>query len=42
MKKNLLGALVVFFVTVACIMAINEVSNNSNANEVASESFYVE
>ena len=29
MKKNLLGALVIFFLTCACLLAINEVSSTS-------------
>ena len=27
MKKNLLGAIVIFFVTFACLLAISEASN---------------
>ncbi|WP_262709974.1 hypothetical protein [Hyunsoonleella aestuarii] len=34
MKKNLLGALVVFFVTCACLLAINEVSSSSPDDEL--------
>ncbi|MDO6596480.1 hypothetical protein Q4512_06110 [Oceanihabitans sp. 2_MG-2023] len=40
MKKNLLGALVIFFVTFACLLVINEVSNN-NASEVENDQYYV-
>lgn len=34
MKKNLLGALVIFFVTFACILAINEATNTSSDEEI--------
>jgi len=40
MKKNLLGALVIFFVTFACLLVINEVSSN-NASEVENAQYYV-
>jgi len=40
MKKNLLGALVIFFVTFACLLVINEASNN-NASEVENAQYYV-
>ncbi len=40
MKKNLLGAIVIFFVTFACLLVINEVSSN-NASEVENEQYYV-
>jgi len=40
MKKNLLGAVVIFFVTFACLLALNEVSSN-NASEIENSQFYV-
>ena len=40
MKKNLLGALVIFFVTFACLLVINEVATN-NTSEIENEQFYV-
>lgn len=32
MKKNLLGAIVIFFVTFACLLVISE-ANNKNASQ---------
>jgi len=40
MKKNLLGALVIFFVTFACLMVINEVAT-SNISEIENAQNYV-
>ncbi|WP_262894855.1 hypothetical protein [Snuella sedimenti] len=34
MKKNLLSALVIFFVTFACLLAISEVSSSSSEDEL--------
>lgn len=40
MKKNILGAIVIFFVTFACLLALNEItSDNTSGFEVQS---YVE
>ena len=39
-KKNLLGALVIFFVTFACLLVINEVATN-NATEIENAQYYV-
>ena len=33
MKKTLLGALVIFFITFACLLVLNEVTNGSNTEE---------
>lgn len=30
MKKNILGAIVVFFVTIACLLVIDDISNSKN------------
>lgn len=40
MKKNLLGALVIFFVTFACLLVINEVATN-NTSEIEDDRYYV-
>ncbi|WP_275077404.1 hypothetical protein [Lacinutrix himadriensis] len=40
MKKNLLGAIVIFFVTFACLLVINEVSSNQDS-EVENDQYYV-
>ncbi len=40
MKKNLLGAIVIFFVTFACLLVINEVAAN-NTSEIENAQYYV-
>ncbi|WP_452230862.1 MULTISPECIES: hypothetical protein [unclassified Lacinutrix] len=40
MRKNLLGAIVIFFVTFACLLVINEVSS-ANASDVENDQYYV-
>ena len=40
MKKNILGAIVIFFVTFACLLALNEISSD-NAPEFEAQ-YYVE
>ncbi|WP_255573022.1 hypothetical protein [Hanstruepera marina] len=42
MKKNLLGAIVIFFVTFAFLLVIKEVSNTENASDFESTEFYAE
>jgi len=39
MKKNILGAIVIFFVTFACLLAISEASNKK-ASDTNIEAFY--
>ena len=40
MKKNLLGAIVIVFVTFACLLVISEVARNNNS-EIEDEQYYV-
>mgnify|MGYP000418663075 CR=1 FL=1 len=42
MKKNLLGAIVIFFVTFACFLVIKEVSTTNDGSEYEPSEFYVE
>ena len=41
MKKNLLGAIVIFFVTFACLLAINE-ANSKNSSEAEVNQYYTQ
>ena len=40
MKRNLLGAIVIFFVTFTCLLVINEVARN-DISEIENEHYYV-
>ena len=40
MKKNLLGAIVIFFVTFACLLVIREVSNTNKTSDYEPSQFY--
>ena len=42
MKKNLLGAIVIFFVTFACLLVLNEVTNSNTTSEVKSQQYYTD
>ena len=39
MKKNILGAIVIFFVTFACLLAISE-AKNKNASQDQTQQLY--
>jgi multisubunit Na+/H+ antiporter MnhC subunit len=41
MKKNLLGAIVIIFVTFACLLVMSEVSNN-DTSEVETQQYYAD
>ncbi|MFC5194509.1 MULTISPECIES: hypothetical protein [Bizionia] len=41
MRKNILGAIVIFFVTFASLLALSELSNN-NDSDIDSTQFYAE
>jgi hypothetical protein len=42
MKKNILGAIVIFFVTFAFLLAIKEVSSTDNGLEYEPSQFYAD
>lgn len=42
MKKNLLGAIVIFFVTFAVLLVVKEVSNSEHTSEYEAAEFYAE
>lgn len=42
MKKNILGAIVIFFVTFAFLLVIREMSDSEKALNLESKEFYVE
>ena len=41
MKKNILSAIVIFFVTFACLLALNEITTNS-ATDYDDQQYYAE